>query len=202
MSFGQLRTQAKAAKAARLSKDVWGGYEYANTRKRDLRLGTLPRAARELEQALAKVKAIQEQNAAVDLEHLDTQQLLGRDRRAGASWDPTSLQGLHHRLARMTTPVVELQSLEIRVEPGIDSFQSTLPVGNFLLAADRILAKAEALLAEAGKRIENGFVPPEPFTLAQWQATVAQGSVAAAAWGNLSHLFGPDCRQCDDFRRF
>jgi hypothetical protein len=81
----------------------------------------------------------------------------------------------------MTTPVVELQSLEIRVEPGIDSFQSTLPVGNFLLAADRILAKAEALLAEAGKRIENGFVPPEPFTLAQWQATVAQGSVAAAA---------------------
>jgi hypothetical protein len=64
------------------------------------------------------------------------------------------------------------------------SFQSTLPVGNFLnflLAADRILAKAEALLAEAGKRIENGFVPPEPFTLAQWQPTVTQGSVAAAA---------------------
>jgi hypothetical protein len=64
---------------------MFGGYEYANTRKRDLRLGTLPRAARELQQALAKVKAIQEQTAAVDLEHLDTQQLLGRDRRAGAS---------------------------------------------------------------------------------------------------------------------
>jgi hypothetical protein len=31
----------------------------------------------------------------------------------------------------MTTPVVELQSLEIRVEPGIDSFQSTLPVRQF-----------------------------------------------------------------------
>jgi hypothetical protein len=37
---------------------MFGGYEYANTRKRDLRLGTLPRAARELQQALAKVKAI------------------------------------------------------------------------------------------------------------------------------------------------
>ena len=81
----------------------------------------------------------------------------------------------------MTTPVVELQSPEIRVEPGIGSFQSTLPISNFLLAAERILAKSEALLAEAGKRIENGFVPPEPFTLAQWQATVSQTPVAAAA---------------------
>jgi hypothetical protein len=84
-------------------------------------------------------------------------------------------------VAGMTTPVVELRSLEIRVEPGIDSFQSTLPISNFLLAAERILAKSEALLAEAGKRIENGFVPPEPFTLAQWQATVSQTPVAAAA---------------------
>ncbi len=55
-------------------------------------------------------------------------------------------------VARMTTPVVELQSLEIRVEPGLDSFQSTLPAGNFLLGAERILAKTEALLTEAGKR--------------------------------------------------
>jgi hypothetical protein len=99
-------------------------------------------------------------------------------------------------------PVVELQSLGIRVEPGIDSFQSTLPVGNFLLAADRILAKAEALLAEAGKRIENGFVPPEPFALAPMASDRGTRFGCSRSFEAIFPVFSVrDCRQCYGFRR-
>ena len=38
--------------------------------------------------------------------------------------------------------------------------------------AEQSLAKVEVLLADAGKRIENGFVPSEVFSLERWRASV------------------------------
>jgi hypothetical protein len=81
-------------------------------------------------------------------------------------------------LAWMTTAVVEVQPLRI---PTLSDHFTVPNPADVLRLAEQSLAKSEALLAEAGKRIENGYRPPEPFTLAQWQATLSQGSVAAAA---------------------
>jgi hypothetical protein len=85
--------------------------------------------AGELEEALAKVKGIHEQTAAVTLQR--------------------------------ETVLQQRQGL-------LDSW---------------VESENEASVEELAKvkRIEDGFVPPDPFTLAQWQATVTQGSVAAAA---------------------
>lgn len=78
-------------------------------------------------------------------------------------------------VAALATEVIDLAPLAVRVDPMASMLNNQLPPENIQRDAERALPKVEALLAEAGKRIENGFVPPKPFALAQEQATVAQG---------------------------
>jgi hypothetical protein len=68
-------------------------------------------------------------------------------------------------VAGLATEVIDLQPLAIRVEPGVTMLNSTLPPENIEREAERALPKAEPLLLEAAKHLENGFQPPAAFNL-------------------------------------
>ena len=65
-------------------------------------------------------------------------------------------------------------------EPGITMPNNTLPPENILRAAERSLPKAAPLIAEAAKHLEHGYVPPPPFSLEKWRASLSPGVAVAA----------------------
>jgi hypothetical protein len=83
-------------------------------------------------------------------------------------------------VAGLATEVIDLQPLAIRVEPGAIMFNSTLPAENIQRGAERSLPKAEPLLTEAAKHLENGFQPPAAFDLSRWRESLSPAVAAAA----------------------
>jgi hypothetical protein len=81
-------------------------------------------------------------------------------------------------IAGMAEPVVNIAPLAINPEPGSTMHNNTLPPENIQRAAERSLPKVDALLTEAAKHPD--FVPPPPFSLETWRASVSPGVPVAA----------------------
>lgn len=86
------------------------------------------------------------------------------------------------QVAALATEVVDFEQLALRIDPMAAMLNNPFPenTDNDVLVlwkstereADRAVPKADPLLAEAAKHVENGFVPPLAFDLAQWRANV------------------------------
>jgi hypothetical protein len=83
-------------------------------------------------------------------------------------------------VAALSTEVVDFEPLAVRVDPMASMINNQLPSENIIRDAERSLPKAEPLLAEAAKHLENGFVPPQAFGMETWRATVSPGVPVAA----------------------
>jgi hypothetical protein len=80
-------------------------------------------------------------------------------------------------VAWLTTEVIDAGPFRI---PTLSDFM-TIPSPEFVLRhAEQSLARSDALLSEASKRVESGFVPPEVFTMERWRASVSPGVPIAA----------------------
>jgi hypothetical protein len=83
-------------------------------------------------------------------------------------------------VAPLATEVINLAPFGINVEPGITGFDSLLPPENVQRAAEQSLQKTEPLLDVAAKYLEDGFQPPQAFSLKRWRASVSPGVPVAA----------------------
>ena len=83
-------------------------------------------------------------------------------------------------VAALATEVIDLAPLAVRVDTMASLLNNQLPPENIQRDAERALPKVEALLVEAAKATENGFVPPKPFSLVQEQSPVAQDPAVVA----------------------
>jgi hypothetical protein len=83
-------------------------------------------------------------------------------------------------VAQMDEAVVNIAAFAINPEPGIAGFDSVLPPENIIRAAEQSLPKAEPLLDQAAKHLENGFAPPQAFSLEKWRESLSPVVAAAA----------------------
>lgn len=68
-------------------------------------------------------------------------------------------------IAALSTEVVDFESLAVRGDPMASMHNNQLPPDAIQRDAERALPKAEPLLAEAAKHLDDGFVPPVVFSL-------------------------------------
>ncbi len=83
--------------------------------------------------------------------------------------------GAIDQIAARTIEVVDFEPLAVRCDPMASFPNNALPPDAIQRDAERVLPIANALLAEAGRRVENGFVPPAAFSLEKWRASVSPG---------------------------
>jgi hypothetical protein len=83
-------------------------------------------------------------------------------------------------VAQLDEAVVNIGAFAVNPEPGITGFDNLLPAENIVRAAEQSLPKADPLLDEAAKHLENGFVLPQAFSLEKWRESLSPAAAAAA----------------------
>lgn len=82
------------------------------------------------------------------------------------------------QVAAFGTEVVDFEQLAIRIDPMASMLDNQLPPDAIEREAERALPYAGPLLAEAAKHLENGFVPPAPFSLERWRDSLSPAAAA------------------------
>jgi hypothetical protein len=83
-------------------------------------------------------------------------------------------------VAALAIEVVDFEPLAVRRDPMSSMHNNQLPPDAIQRDAERAVPKADALLAEAGRQLENGFVPPPAFNWRTWRESLSPAVAVAA----------------------